>query len=173
VQSNNLFKFGILTNFVELSPSWEAANCAFTQKLPRILWNPKVRYRVHKSLPLVPILSQFDTVHTAPSYLSKIYFNIVYPPMVLVFLVFSFLLAFPPIYFMHSYTPHAYYVHCQSHPPSLDHSNYTKRRVQVMMLLICEIFSRHFDFHIHHIIFFRPILILLESREEKIFGTNL
>jgi hypothetical protein len=31
-----------VTNFMELSPSWEAANCAATKKLTNILWNPKV-----------------------------------------------------------------------------------------------------------------------------------
>jgi hypothetical protein len=29
---------------MELSLSWEAANCASTQELPSISWNPKVRY---------------------------------------------------------------------------------------------------------------------------------
>jgi hypothetical protein len=67
---------------------------------------------------VVPILSQIDPVHTTQSYISKIHFNIVYS-YVLVFLVVSFLLAFPPIYYMHSSCPHSCYMTCPSHPPSL------------------------------------------------------
>jgi hypothetical protein len=68
----------IIIIIMELSPSWEAANCAATQELSSILWNPKkVHHRVHKSPPLVRILSMIDLVHTTPSYLSKVHFNII------------------------------------------------------------------------------------------------
>jgi hypothetical protein len=125
-----LLTFLLTYLLTELSPCWAAANFAAAHELSRILWDPKFHYRVHKIPPLVPILSQIDPVHNILSYLFKIYFNS-QPTYVLVFLVVSFLLAFPLISYMYSSSPYSSYMPCPPHPPWFYHSNYVWRGVQV------------------------------------------
>jgi hypothetical protein len=61
-----------ITNSMEQGPSWEANSHSAGQEIPRVLWNWKTHYRVHKNQPLVPILNQMHPVHTLPPYFPKI-----------------------------------------------------------------------------------------------------
>ena len=69
----------LLTYSMEQSHSLEANRFAVSKKIPRILWNPKVHYRNHKSPPPVPVLSQLDPVRTPTSHFPKIHLNIILP----------------------------------------------------------------------------------------------
>jgi len=57
----------LLTYSMEESPAWKANRFAASQEIRRMLWNPKVHYRIDKCPPPVPILDQLDSVHTPTS----------------------------------------------------------------------------------------------------------
>ena len=48
----------LLTYSMDQSPSWEANWFAASQEIPRILWNPKIHYRIHKCPPPARVLSE-------------------------------------------------------------------------------------------------------------------
>jgi hypothetical protein len=71
------YSLQVLTHVIT---AWSRANrFQATQVIPRILWNPKVHYRIHKSPPLVSILNQPNPVHTSTSHFLKIRLNITIP----------------------------------------------------------------------------------------------
>ena len=67
------------TNSTQRNPSWQTNSSSTNHEIPRILRNPKVHYRIHKSRPLVPILLRSITSTPLPPDFFKIHFNITLP----------------------------------------------------------------------------------------------
>ena len=55
--------FSLEASSMEQSPSWEAIRFSASQEIPRILWKPKIDYRVYKNSPPVPVPSQINLFH--------------------------------------------------------------------------------------------------------------
>lgn len=103
---------------MDLNPSSEVASLSSSQEFPQILWSPKAHCPVHNCLPLIPILSQMNPVHTTQFYFSNIHFSII--------LTHTFR---PSSWSPSHYDPvripllsHACYMYCPSHLPSLEQS---------------------------------------------------
>ena len=117
---------------MEQSRSWQANSSSPSQEIPRILWNPKVHYRIYKSPSPDPILSQSNPVH-APhptSWRSIILF-------------FHLRLDLPSGLFPHQIPVWTSPIHHACHMPNpprtwFEHSNNVWWGVQIMKLFVIQ-----------------------------------
>jgi hypothetical protein len=149
---------------MELSSSWETACCADIQELSSILWYPEVHYLVHKSPPLVPIVSQIKPVHaTQPISLRPILILSTHLHLGLSSGLFPS--GFPTIILYVFLFSHLCYMPCPSHPPWFEYSNYTWRRAHSPHYVV---FSNLLSLHLpSNQIFFSNTLSLCSSPNVK------
>jgi len=91
----------LLIYSMQQGPSWEANRFSASKKIPCLLWNPKVHYRIYKCPPRVPIVSRINSGQASLSHMFKIH-----PPIYSWDLqVFSFLQISQPKPSIHFYSP--------------------------------------------------------------------
>jgi hypothetical protein len=136
----------------------EAASRSIALEFSNILRSLKLYCRIHKSPPLVPILTCINPVHTS-SHLSMIHLNVIHPTT-----------SWSSRWLSHQYASRIHLLPVRatfpSHSPSLTLSllyfyNYTWRRVQVAKLLImhfsptsCHVSSPRSKYSPQHSMFF-------------------
>jgi hypothetical protein len=84
VKHRDNFTFTLFNELHGVESLREANSHSASQKISRLLWNPKVHYRGHKSPPLDRILSQMNPVHNLPPYFynhsnTSSYLHLVFP----------------------------------------------------------------------------------------------
>ena len=138
----------LLTYPMEQSPSWEANCFTASQEIPRIVWNPKAHYRIHKYPPPVPTLGQLDPFHTPTPHVLKIHFNIILPsapgsPQ------WSLSLRLPHQNPVHaSPLPHMHHTPCPSNSSWFYHLHNIGWAVHIIKFLMCKK-NQYFDFYKH------------------------
>jgi len=68
-----------MADSMEYNPSWEASSFSPSKQHILILCKLNIRYRICKSSPPIPLLSQTAPVHALAFYFVKIHFNIFFP----------------------------------------------------------------------------------------------
>jgi hypothetical protein len=107
------------------------------QEFLDVLWSPQVHYCVHKSPPLVPILSQMNPMQNTSSYFSEIHLHIILPSMSRSSQL-SRSLCFPTKT-LYALLQYFCYIPCPSNPPCLRDFFYTWWRMQVTKLLSIQL----------------------------------
>jgi hypothetical protein len=119
---------------MEQRRSWEANCPSSSEEIPSILWNPKIRLRIHKCPPPVPILSQANPVHSLHPTVWR-FILILYTHLRLSLPSGLFPLVSPPILVCTSPLPHTRYMPRPSHTSRFDHPKNIWRAVQIIQFL--------------------------------------
>jgi hypothetical protein len=115
---------------MELSTTREIPGYLDTRLFPSILWNPKFQYRIHKSSPPVPILSQSTSPHPTSTRSTHLRLGLpsgLLPSCFPTKNLYAFL-----------FRPHYCCMPHPSRPPRPNYSNSTWRRVEIAKLLIMQ-----------------------------------